>query len=96
MFYLTSSRFNGFESLKNWLSKPENSKYTTSIESIFFLDSFASNPELYLQIFHSENDPSEKHFSLYLEVKINFLNNISKQLSLLIKPQHCITNLLIF
>lgn len=70
LFYLTSSRFMGFESLKNWLNKPENSKYTSNIESIFFLDSFASNPELYLQIFQSETESSEKPINLYLEVLI--------------------------
>lgn len=57
-----------FESLKNWLTKPENIKYTNNIESIFFLDSFASNPDFYLQIFQTERESSEKPKNFYLEV----------------------------
>ena len=58
----------GFESLKSWLNKPENSKYSTNIECIFFLDSFASKPELYLQIFQSEQENNEKPINSLLEV----------------------------
>ena len=58
----------GFESMKNWLNKPENSKLTSNIESIFFLDSFASKPELYLQVFHSEIESVEKPVNSFLEV----------------------------
>ena len=60
----------GFESLKSWMNKPENSKYTSNIECIFFLDSFASKSELYLQIFHSELDAIDKPINSLLEVNL--------------------------
>ena len=38
LFYLTASRSQNFSSVKDFLSKPEYSKYTSSIAQVLLLD----------------------------------------------------------
>ena len=38
LFYLTSSKFNKFESMKNWLEKAENIKIANSIKYAIILN----------------------------------------------------------
>jgi len=49
LFYMTSSKFSKFESLKNWLEKPESPK---NVKYAIILDKFATNNKIFFQMFN--------------------------------------------
>ena len=51
---MTSSKSFNYESVKAWLSKPENKRYTENLELVINLDSVSTQNQFFLQIFNNE------------------------------------------
>jgi len=54
LFYLTGSRTYDYEGLNIWMSRPENSKVVSRIETAIFLDSLGSNDTLNVNLYNTE------------------------------------------
>lgn len=79
-FYLTSSRHGNFKEFKNFMKKPENSKFTENIEFIVALDSIGKDSELIFKTFDTTGERNSVINSFLDNVKTaeSFLTGDSK------------------